>query len=156
MAILIVSSISLFLWMAILFIENDKLHTVVGILTVPAFITIFVISLLLVSACGDNYAPIIPDATPISSFGESCISDETCDSELCAEKYLDVVLPDGMCTNSCVWGSGCEEGYCVFYNNNDGYCFPSCEQGDNPCREGWECVFIIGVRLCVPDELGPA
>lgn len=140
--------------MVVLLTGGTKLIDIIGIcITLPAFITIFVLSLLIASGCGDNYT-VQPDASPdahIASFGEGCQSDSLCETGQCEQTYREYELPNGMCTNDCVWGSGCNEGYCVFYSEDGGYCFPSCEQGDDPCRNGWECYFVVGVRLCAPE-----
>jgi len=117
--------------------------------------TRFLLALLLVACNSGNTLVVPPDAAPpVASFGGGCGSDDTCETGLCVDNSI-VDIPGGLCTRDCVWGSGCEEGYCVFHDTDVGHCWPSCEVGDSPCREGWECVFIVGVRLCAPEELVP-
>lgn len=115
----------------------------------------FLVTLLAIAACDTRSIGVPPDAAPyIAKFGEACESDDTCETNLCVDNSI-VDIPDNLCTRDCVWGSGCEEGYCVFYEQDVGHCWPSCEVGDPPCREGWVCAAIVGVRLCAPAELVP-
>jgi hypothetical protein len=127
-------------------------------------IAVFVLGMLMLTGIAGcrydvpEYTVPYPDAAPISSFGEGCVSDELCETGNCQQTYLEYELPGGMCTNDCVSNTQtCDQGYCVFYKTDGsaGHCFPSCEAGDAACREGWTCIFIVGVRLCVPDILAP-
>ena len=113
------------------------------------------LALLFLLSCDSRSVVSIPDATPqLKEFGESCTTDNECTTGVCYTNYRDTNLPGGICSNECEFQVNlCDPGYCVFEEDNIGQCWPSCEAGDLPCKEGWTCAFILGINICAPEEL---
>jgi hypothetical protein len=91
----------------------------------------------------------------LTEFGGPCEASESCETGRCETDRQGVELPEGLCTRYCKFQTAvCEEGYCVGHGDGteEGVCYPSCEVGDPPCRPGWVCAYIIGVRLCVAEK----